>query len=269
MKIYIGKVGIQPFTKEILLNNLKSMLNEDYVYYVVTPYSEFIVMAEEDMEFYKSLDEADISIADGVGILWAGLYLNNNISLIKSLFYVISRNPLLYKIFPEKISGSDLFIDILKIASEKKRKLYLVGGSEQVSHQSKLKIKNEYPDIELVGQYYNHIDKEDKNLFEEIYQSKAEIIVLAISPPKQEIFARNLKKYLVEKNAKSIIFCFGGTLDFFVSKKIRAPIIIQRLGLEWLWRLMIEPSRLKRIYRATFQYINLIRKYKKLYTDIK
>jgi len=269
MKVYIGKVGIQPFAKEILLNNLRSMLNEDYVYYVVTPYSEFIVMAEENTEFYVSLDEADISIADGVGILLAGLYLNNDISLIKSLFYVLSRNPVLYKAFPEKISGSDLFIDILEIANEQKRKLYLVGGSEQVSNQSKIKINKEYPSVELVGQYYNHIDKEDKNLFEEIYQSKAEIIVLAISPPKQEIFAKNLKNFLVSKNAKAVIFCFGGTLDFFVSKKVRAPIVFQKIGLEWLWRLIIEPSRIKRIYRATVQYINLIRKYKKLSTYIK
>lgn len=267
MKIYIGKVGIQNFTKEILLNNLRTMLNTDYVYYLVTPYSEFIVIAENDIVFEKALDEADISIADGIGILWAGLYLNSYISFIRSLYYILIRNPELYEVFPEKISGSDLFIDILKIANDQKSKLYLVGGSKEVSNKSKIKINQDYPEIDLVGQYYKDVNQEDEKLFDIIYKSEADIVILALSPPKQEIFANNLKRYLVDRDSKSIIFCFGGTLDFFVGEKIRAPVIIQKLGLEWMWRLIIEPSRIKRIYRATFQYMNLVRKYKKLYIN--
>ena len=262
MKRYVGKVGIQTFTKEVLINNLKSMLDEDYVYYVVTPYSEFIVMAENNRKFQRALDEADISIADGVGILWAGLYLNNNISFVKSLFYILTRNSELYQVFPEKISGSDLFYDILKIVDSSSRSIYLVGGTKEVSDKSKIKIENEYKNINLVGQYYDIIKENDKILFEKIYQSKAEIVILELSPPKQEIFANNLKKYLVGKKAKTIIFCFGGTLDFFIGEKLRAPILIQKIGLEWLWRLIIEPRRIKRIYTATFEYTKLILQYK-------
>ena len=263
MSVKIASVEVDTYTHKEVIKKISKAIQEYKILQVVTPYSEFIVEAEHNLEFRKALNTSEIRIPDGIGILWAGSYLAgkwNN--LFMSLLGIMNRDIRLYSIFTEKISGSDLIYDVLNLAHQQKSRVYLLGGEREVPEKVKDYIQHNYPRIHITGTYANKIKLNDNDLFQEILNTQSDIVLVALSYPKQEIFASQLKKYFIEKDHKGVILCIGGTFDFLAGTKKRAPKWMQKLGLEWLYRLIQQPKRIRRIYKATIEYIILISKYK-------
>lgn len=263
MSVKIASVEVDTYTHKEVITKINQAVQKQKILQVVTPYSEFIVEAEHNLEFRKALNTSEIRIPDGIGILWAGAYLAgkwNN--LIMSLLGIINRDIRLYSVFTEKISGSDLIYDVLDIAHKQKSRVYLLGGEGEVPEKVRNYIQNNYPRIYLTGAYTDKIKLQDKDLFQAILDTHSDIILIALSYPKQEIFASQLKQYFQDKDHKGVILCIGGTFDFLAGTQKRAPKWMQKLGLEWLYRLIQQPKRIRRIYKATIEYITLISKYK-------
>jgi N-acetylglucosaminyldiphosphoundecaprenol N-acetyl-beta-D-mannosaminyltransferase len=263
MSVKIGKVEVDSWSRKEVIAKIDKAMDQNKILQVVTPYSEFIVEAEHNMAFRKALNTSEIIVPDGIGILWAGAYLAgkwNNLWM--SLLGIINRDIRLYSVFTEKISGSDLIYDVLDLAHKQKSRLYLLGGEGDVPDKVKSYIQGNYPRINITGTYSGKISLGDKDLFQKVLDTQSDIILVALSYPKQEIFASQLKHYFKDNDHKGVIMCIGGTFDFLAGSQKRAPKWMQKLGLEWLFRLIQQPKRIRRIYKATIEYILLISKYK-------
>jgi len=263
MSVKIASIEVDTLSRKKVITKIGKAIENHKILQVVTPYSEFVVEAEYNLEFRKALNSSEIRIPDGIGILWAGAYLAgkwNN--LITSLVSIINRDINLYSVFTEKISGSDLIYDVLDLAHKQKSRVYLLGGEGIVTERVKDYIQNTYSRIHITGTYSKKISLNDTDLFQQVLDSQSDIVLIALSYPKQEIFASQLKQYFINNNHKGVILCIGGTFDFLAGTKKRAPKLLQRLGLEWLYRLIQQPKRIRRIYKATIEYIFLISKYK-------
>ena len=232
---------------------IKNNLIENKKIFIATPNPEFLLEANKNEKFKNILNSTDLNIPDGIGIVYASSILNTNPKI------------------KERIAGSDLTLEIIKIAKDLNKKIFLLGGNnEEQLELVKNKIGNEIVieyDIGLKKTDWDkdlNYDKEKNNfLIDKINNSNAEIIFVAFGAPKQEYWVYdNLNKL---KNIK-VAIGIGGTFDFIAGYKKRAPIWMQKIGLEWLFRLIQEPGRFKRIFNAViiFPIKIIISKFKKI-----
>lgn len=226
---------------------------------IVTPNPEILLSAIEDDEYRKILNKADLSLADGIGILWASKFkeitsfFESNWRRFSKWIVSLSMIPLSKKyirtVIPERITGVDFMKKICKIAGKNGNKVFLLGAKEGVAEVAAEKLTKENPNLEIVGTYAGTPKPKDEKLIIEILNAfKPEILFVAYGAPQQEkwIF-RNYKKI---KSLK-ITMGVGGAFDFISGNTKRAPAIMQKTGLEWLYRLSKQPSRVKRIINAT------------------
>jgi len=204
--------------------------------FIVTPNPEIVLSARKDTEFSKIVNNADYVIPDGIGIIKGAKSLGTPIH--------------------ERITGFDTLQYLIRTANRKQLKVYLLGAKPEIINASADKIKKEFPQIDLVG-YHDGYFKDEQAIADEIGDTKPNIVLVALGSPKQEIF---INKY--RNKADAIWIGVGGSFDVFSGTKKRAPKIVQKLNLEWLYRLAKEPTRIGRML-AIPKYMNLINKEKK------
>lgn len=277
MKINILGIKIDNLTKTQVLKEIEQYLESPKQHYIVTPYSEFIVRAQKDQEFKEILNSADLAVPDGMGIIWAGnvfyeLMFRGSGFIIKILKITFSGLAMLFcpgrlkSIFPEKISGADLIWNIAEIAAGAGKTIFLLGGWDNTPGVVAAKLKNQYPDLSIVGAYAGSSDaKEEKDIIEMIGKVKPDILLVAFGPVKQEKWmAKNLSKMPFVKLAIGL----GGTFDYLAQKRIRAPKFMRIRGLEWFFRLFTQPRRIGRIGKAIPKFVWLVTR-EKIKSDTK
>ncbi len=262
--------------KTRILGDLKVRLEERTPTYIVTPNPEMILESRKNENFRKALQEADISLCDGVGLLWASRFLDlperfrsskffNVMWRWWQLFYsflsILVYPPFLQKFIPERITGADFFWDLMRLAVSEKKRVFLLGAAPGVAEKVRERVITLYPTLQISGTYsgssHEENDRETRKIIEE---SGADIVCLAFSFPAQELWMqRNLKEFT---NAK-VLIGLGGTFDYVSGYKKRAPYFIRRLGLEWFFRLLTQPWRYLRIYTATIRFVSFVWKMKK------
>ncbi len=271
--IKILDVKFNPYFTKEALNQIAAFIGQNKRGYIVTPNPEFLITAQKNSEFKNILNRADLSIPDGIGILWAAKFLSLKTSRLRLLKHLHAVFQLLYSglslifyprycrtIIPERVAGSDLINNIFQLARNQKLKLYLLGAQPGIARQAAQIIQNKYPGIEIAGTQSGSPDKEyDNEICYVINKAKPDIIMIAYGAPKQELWInRNLSKLATAKVAIGV----GGALDFITGKIKRAPGWMRYLGLEWLYRLIKEPRRIKRIINATIYFPYLVLKNK-------
>jgi N-acetylglucosaminyldiphosphoundecaprenol N-acetyl-beta-D-mannosaminyltransferase len=193
--------------------------------FVVLPYSEFIVRAQKDEEFKNILNSADFCLCESQGLYLAAKFLGKKIK--------------------EPINGVEL---IYKLQG----KIFLFGGKDEVIKKVKEKLNSE-----VVGAENGYQDSD--KIIEKINQVKPNILLVGLGSPKQEKWIyENLKKMPSVKVAIGV----GGAFDFISGRIKRAPRFVQKIGFEWLWRLILEPRRITRIYNGVIKLSWLIIKCK-------
>lgn len=282
-KISILGVNIFPLTKKELLKKVMYFLKDGHQHYIVTTNSEFLVTALLDKEFRKVINLADLSVADGNGVIWASYFLNLPVSVSKTfpakkqriyrrrkirnqLLFSLALNLFglkrLRNIIPERLSGSDLILDICKLLSENDLSLYLLGGEKQTPVAAKFELEKKIPDLIISG-IKGGFSKEkidDEALVEAVNKAKPDVLFVALGHPFQEkwIF-KNLDKMPSVKLAMGI----GGSLDFLSGKRRRAPEwMMKNTNLEWFFRLIQEPKRYGRIKKAVWDFPKIVYKHK-------
>lgn len=193
---------------------------------VFTPNSEILVDAVMDRELGEMLNEAQLVIPDGIGVV------------IASKFY---RTPL-----KERVAGVDLSAKIIELAALKGKSLFLLGAPQASLEAAAQKIKEKYKDINIAGIRNGYFDEAvEDQIIEEINNSGADVLIVGLGAPKQEKFIYRHKDKLKVKIAIGV----GGGIDIISGFKKRAPEIYQKMGLEWLCYLVQQPKRIKRIVK--------------------
>jgi len=216
---------------------------------LVTPNPEIILEAQKNQRLKDFINQADFSLPDGVGLSWASKFL--------------------YGIKLNRIPGRMFFLDLLELADLKGLKIYLLGASESVNKKAVDKILKNYPKIKVRGSSGAILNKNAKpvslrnrkyyyDTLKQINEFKPDILFVALGAPKQELYLADNLKDLNVGGAMTV----GGSLDYFVGKIPSPPKIVSDCGMEWLWRLIHEPKRVVRIFKATVVFPCLVIKEK-------
>jgi N-acetylglucosaminyldiphosphoundecaprenol N-acetyl-beta-D-mannosaminyltransferase len=230
MRITILNIPIDVVDRKSALLRIEGFLRSEGQFHVMTPNPEMLVEAHKNSEFKKILQEADLNLPDGAGLVF-------------EMKKIIKRKRQTEII--ERVTGTDIMQDICSRTSER---IFLLGASSGIAEEAAAKLKERNPSLQIVGTYAGSPKIEDENIIlEKINSCSPTLLFVAFGAPAQDMWiARNLNKLPSVKIAMGI----GGAFDFISGKRKRAPQCMQKLGLEWLWRLILEPRRIKRIWRA-------------------
>lgn len=205
---------------------------------VITPNLHFLSEADKKPMLKKLINEASIQLPDGKPLIWASKLL---------------KHPL-----KERITGSDIFTEFLPIAHANSLRLFIVGGQNGSIKRAIKKMKQEYPHITCEGfePPFTDIDNyPNDEIIEKINAFKPHMVFVAIGFPKQDFWIKN---YGNKTNAK-VLMSVGASLEFYLNDIKRAPIWMQKTGLEWLFRLLLEPKRLfKRYLQSGIYFLKLV-----------
>lgn len=178
----------------------------------------------KDAILYDTFKNADLLLPDGIGVVLAAR--------------------MLYGAYMERIPGSEFIFDICKIAADGNYSVFIYGATENVNKKAVEELINRYPDLKIVGRANGYVkESEMLDLIDRINASKAEILFLALGSPKQEKWYATHKSRL---HHVRVVQGIGGTLDTIAGTVKRAPKVWCELKLEWLYRLIMEPKRIKR-----------------------
>lgn len=184
------------------------------------------IAAHENQRLATILNSIEILHPDGIGVLGALRFLYGE------------------RISGERITGTDLYYEILRIADQHKWKIFLFGDTTETLKQACIVIHQRYPSVLIVGSHHGFADLDDPGPREEIRSSNPDILLLGLGMLRQELW---IEKYRSELQVPVCIIV-GGGISFLSELRKRAPLILRSLGLEWLYRLFQEPHRLWRRY---------------------
>ena len=222
------------FTDEKLQDVLeyldKILQKKEKKYFVVTPNPELLVIANKNFEYKKVLNDADLALIDGVGVIIAGKILG--------------------KPLKNKISGVDFVKSVCEYVAEKPITVGFLGAGPGVAELTAECLRKKYPGLKVA---FSAQEWDELSL-----GKSADILFVAFGSPKQEIWIKNNLKDLPVTVAVGV----GGAFDIISGKVMRAPGFIRSLGLEWLFRLAVQPWRIKRQLRLLkFMYLVLREKF--------
>lgn len=180
-------------------------------------------LAQKDREYFDILNSCDYLLNDGIGIKIA--------SKIEKL--VLKKN----------LNGTDFIPEIAEMASKKGYKIFLLGAKDGIAEEAAVKLKEKFEGIQIVGVHSGY--GLDDGVLEKINNSNPDILIAGMGVPMQEKWIRENKSKLGSVK----LFVGGGAILDFLSQRIRrAPLLMRKIGLEWLFRLCLEPGRLWRRY---------------------
>ena len=217
---------------------LKKNLKESKKMFIVTANPETFMMMEEDKELKTLLEDKDtVLVPDGIGIVKAARMTGNNIK--------------------ERVTGIDIAVKLLEFGNELKKDIYLFGAKQEVIDSMNEVIKKDYPNLNIVGSS-NGYEKDKDKVFDKISNCNPDIVLVALGIPLQEkLIYKHLNKF-----KKGIFVGVGGSFDVISGHKKRAPKILIKLNLEWLYRIIKEPKRIKRFYNSNVKFMFKIKKLK-------
>ncbi len=242
LKIPILGINVNFLSMTETIDKIRNFLKQkNGKWHIITFNPEMAVRARKDKEFRKIINGSALVLPDGIGLIWAGrLEAKKKKQKLTNL---------------QRIIGVDLVYKTTETLKEE-GKFFLFGSKEGVAREAGKRLATLYPGVKILGvaSGYNYIDED---IVKKINKTKANILFVALGSPKQEKWiAKNLSKMLFIKIAIGV----GGSFDFISGKIKRAPLWIRACGLEWFWRLLCQPWRLKRIYNAVIVFPYLVLK---------
>lgn len=186
-----------------------------------------LVHSQKDQTLKKSVEDCDIINIDGMGVVWGARLLGHDV--------------------PERVAGIDLFSELIKLSSEKNYPVFLLGAKQEIVVKVADKLQKQHPNLNLSGFHHGYFWDDEQAIVEKIKASGAKLLFVAITSPKKENFINKWKEQL----GVDFVMGVGGTFDVIAGKVSRAPIWMQKSGLEWLYRVIQEPKRMWKRYLFT------------------
>ncbi|MCJ7826001.1 WecB/TagA/CpsF family glycosyltransferase [Patescibacteria group bacterium] len=221
---------------------------------IVTPNPEQIVLAQKNEKFRNILNEADIALPDGSGLVWA-MKKKSKIKNQKSKI--------------ERISGVDFMIELCRIAAEKNSRVLLCGGRGGVANKALSELKKLIPNLDGIamdGPEFSDSMNIDPSIIDKLIRvirsRNIRVVLIGFGAPKQEFlmdaFIHTVQGPTLQGvYSNLVVMVVGGAFDMLAGKVARAPKVVQQIGFEWLWRFIQEPSRWKR-QRVLLTFIQLV-----------
>jgi N-acetylglucosaminyldiphosphoundecaprenol N-acetyl-beta-D-mannosaminyltransferase len=229
-RLSIGRIGVDAVTLSEAVDAVEALVTARRGGVVVTPNVDHVVIADRGDDFCAAYAGADLSLADGQPIVW------------------VSR--LLGAPLPEKVSGSDLLLPLMRRAADRRWRVFLCGAAPGVADAAAERLRCELG-VDVVGTAAPYVrvaagepDPEGDAAAAAIRGSRADLVLVAFGAPKQELWMHARRTEL----APTVLLGIGASLDFVAGRVRRAPRWVSNAGLEWLWRLAREPRRLWRRY---------------------
>lgn len=221
-RVYVLSSPVDIFSFDEILSKVENAIETKTNFQIVTLNPEMIMNAKNNPSFLEILSNSDLNMPEGVGVKIA----------LK-----------MKKINNERIRGVDLARKLIELANNKNYKIALLGAKEEVILKTKENILKKYPNLDVVYTHNGYFEDENK-IIDEIKISNPQILLVALGSPKQEQLIAKLKNIL----SGTVMIGVGGSFDVFSGSVKEAPIIYRKLGIEWLYRTILEPKRLKRIF---------------------
>lgn len=226
---YICNIGIHNISLNETIDLIDQFITKRQQAIVVTPNVDHIIKLQEDEEFKRIYKNASLVLADGMPLLWAAKFLGTPLKA--------------------KISGSDLFTRLCEHSADKGYSIFFLGGRPDSAVKAKERLEKKYPQIKIVGVYsppygFEKDGKENSKIVNLIRETNPDILFVGLGAPKQEKW---IYQYHKELNVPLSIG-IGASFEFVSGMIKRAPVWMQQVGLEWFWRLMMEPKRLWKRY---------------------
>jgi N-acetylglucosaminyldiphosphoundecaprenol N-acetyl-beta-D-mannosaminyltransferase len=223
MSYTIFGLKIDNLTKKEAIEYVRKFLLDDSFHYIVTLNPEGVVIAHENEDFKRIVNQADLVVADGSWLIKASRFLNKGLK--------------------ERIAGIDLLLDILKFCSENHIDVYLLGAKEEVVSKARENLEAMFSGISIVGFHSGYFDyKGENDIIEEIKRLKPGFLVVGLGMPKQELWMSRHRDLPVR-----LAIGVGGSFDVLSGMIPRAPRWMQSIGMEWLYRVIQDPKRFKRL----------------------
>ena len=241
-RVRILGVPIDPISMEDAVARVTSMLQGSKQCHVMTPNSEMLVEAAHNQPFKDVLLRSDLNLPDSTGLLWAARRSGQRI--------------------PERVAGVD-FVERLCISLCADCPVFLLGGRNHAAEGAAEKLRIEHArlppacrqgrdgqgKLKIAGVYEGSPqDNDAAEIIRRVNNSGAKLLLVAYGAPAQDLW---IAKHLSRMPSVRVAIGVGGTFDFLSGRARRAPMCMRQTGLEWLWRLVLQPRRIKRIFTAT------------------
>jgi len=256
-RIEILHIPFDRIVSSEILPKVDAFVQSHHQHIIVTPNPEMVLESRKNKELQAVLQSSSLSLADGIGILWAAKFLSLPSSpkvriffqWIGTLLSLIFLPTYCKTILPQRVTGVDSMKQICSYCEQKKYSIFLLGGRENVANKTKNVLETWFPHIRIVGTYAGHpFTEDDEEILTRINAVKPQILFVAFGSPKQELWIRT---YLAQMPSIKVAMGIGGAFDFISGTIKRAPLWMQKTGLEWLYRLFQEPKkRIPRIWNA-------------------
>ncbi len=215
-KVDVLGVPVHPGTLSQARERVFSLLSENQrgnAIFSINP--EIIMAAKKDPSFAEILKKGALNLPDGIGVVWASRFLGKKI--------------------PERVAGFDLVRAILPECARRGYKVFLLGGKPGVAREAGQRIKDEYPELKVAGTSHGYFSGEEtEKIIEELKQATPDVLLVGLGFPRQERFIAEYGETL----EIPVSLAVGGTLDGLAGRSRRAPVFFQRIGLEWLYRII-------------------------------
>lgn len=206
---------------EILFSACKS--NNVRPFTVVTPNPIMVMNAQDNDLLFSALTYADLSLADGVGIISAAKRMGAHL--------------------PERVTGIDTAYSVIEKLAEVGGSIYLLGAKTGVAEKAAKKLTESFPSLHIAGTHHGYFE-DDEKILSDIKEKSPDLLAVCLGSPRQEIWVYGNKEKLSGVGA---VMCLGGALDVWSGNIKRAPSFFIKLHLEWLWRMICEPKRMKNL----------------------
>lgn len=198
--------------------------------YVVTPNVDHVVKLQKDQDFFAIYQKAALSLADGMPLVWVSRWAG--------------------KPLPERVTGADLFLEVCRAAADQGLRVYLLGSATQaIVETAAQQLVGRFPGLRIVGAVspsfgFEKNDAESQDLIRAIRAAQPDILFVGVGAPKQEKW---VARYLTDLHVP-VSLGVGASFDFVAGSVKRAPVWMQKTGLEWFYRFLKEPRRMFQRY---------------------
>ena len=227
---------IHGYSLKRTLDEVQTRVAQNFKTWIVTANPEILLFAKNNSEYWEILRQADLRLVDGFGLKIAGRFKGAK---------------------PERCTGVELATALAASCEKNKWTLALVGGVDGVANKAAWELRRRYPNLIVFAESGGEIDpqgrldKEAERCLARLHEYEPKVVLVAYGHPKQDYW---IYKHSDQLPTAKVFVGVGGTLDFWAGTAKRAPEWIQKLGLEWLYRLIKEPKRWKRIWNAVIRF---------------
>ncbi len=217
-------VKIHPVTLAQTIATLEELVETEGRYHVVTVNPEFVMTAQRHKEFLAVLNGATLVLPDGGGVVWAGRFFGQRVS--------------------ERVTGVDVVERFAAASAGRRRRFFLLGAADGVAERVGKILEDKFPGIVIAGTYAGSPRPEDAGeILSRIREARPDVLLVAYGSPNQDLWIARHRAQL----PVPVCIGVGGTFDFIAGVVPRAPAWMRAAGIEWLYRLMQQPSRWRRM----------------------